>query len=764
MTKKIALLLIIVLTFICSMVACKPNSAEVTKIEILDTQVKYSVGDIIDYQNIKIKVYYSDNTTKESTVAELGATIQSSADLTAEGNTSYTIEYKEQKATKNISVVTYTIVNYMAPSFWYDYQNNIKGSSFDDDSKFIDTSATYEVGNANKFIFKPVLEGMDSTSPIPTTITQSPKTIAKVYLKSENGTYGNHLEGDNLANYVSIQNNQYQFTEDAAGKVFKMEISLDTEAYILSSGLTNTTITIEFIVVDGGYNVYDQDGLAVMTDGFVDSLWADIFKKNTNAPLQLEADTKPLYQYVGNVKYLILHGSIVLDAEKLPKAYFWQENDVGFQTAEGNLSPIFEGKVKLVGSLKDGLGEEHGHNTPDYVDNNVAVATANAQKSLYMTMKCSFSGNYFDIKVPTVDNTDNTNRRFYTAVWFDTKNHPNAPTSHWSIFKTAKSRADYANELDCNIVFKNCSMTGNNGKTEANVPAGMMMLNSAVDELIFQNIIGTSFYVNLTQDNYSMGGDRPFVKSNNQLIKSKFLDSCSNMITTWRGTFNIVESVLKRAGGPLFIMMDGDRTDGTTDDTKGPKLTVDAKSKLEAYATGNENWYAQYNAQPLIMGIKSMNPLFAGYFNKTMFDSTSTYINVIAIIIPDPASIMNPSSDNISICGYYSQLDENNNVISTYAMNNPVMTALRAQSIRSYVFQSGNNFAIAGTSSGQPVLLNANGIELQQDYAQNGANSTIAQWRATSTNTLCIYMSASLEMARFPYFGVILGFNDAPTQ
>lgn len=762
MKRKIAILIFMVLAFSCFLVGCPSTAEKVTGIEILETQSKYAVGSTINYDNIKIKVSYDNNTTKESTVKELGATVVTSADTTKEGETSYTIQYEGFSATKNLTVVTYTIINYMAPSFWLDYQYNIKGSSFDDDSKFIDNTSIYEVGNVNKFIFIPVLEGIDATTSEPTTINQSIKTLTKVYLKN-NGAYGNALEGNELSQYVSIDNNTYQFTEIAGGNTFKMEISLDTEAYILSSGLGNTTITIEFMVVDGGYNVYDQNGLAVMTDAFLESVWEEIFKKNTSNPLTLVADDKPLYQYVGNVDTLILHGSITLDASKMPSSYFWQQTDTGYLTAEGNITPVFEGKAKLVGSLKDGDGESH-YNTQDYLDNNVSIADGNMQKGLYATTKCGLSGNYFDIKVPTVDNTNNTDKRFYSVVWFQSKTEPLAPLSHWSVFRMTKAKADIENGNECSITFKNCSMTGNMGKSENNTPAGMMMFNNCVDELIIENVIGTSFFANMTQDNYTYNGQE-YAKGDNVIINSKFLDSYSNMVTSWRGYFTIKESVMKRAGGPLFVLMDGNRNNGETDDTKGPNVIVDTKSKLESFATGDENWFAQYNAQPLIAGLKTMDLLFNGYFEKTMLTTKSdkAYLNVIAIIIPDPSAIMNPPADNIEICGSFTQQNDNADVLCNYAMHNPVMTALKAQGLRTYVFQSGNNFAIANMAGGAPVLVNANGIELQQDFIQNGANSTIAQWKTTAMDTLCVYMAASLESARFPYFGAILGFGNMTT-
>jgi len=759
MKRKFALLLILAIALICVVVACKPVTAQITKIEIMEEQEKYSVGETINFNNVKIKVYYDDNTTKVATVGELNATVKNMPDMTKEGNTSYTIEYQGFEATKEISLVTYTILNYQAPDFWFDYQNNIKGSSFEDNSKFIDATAIYEVGNLNKFIFVPKIEGIETTNPVPTTINQSPKTTTKVYIKDDNGVYGNALTEGELITYVAIENNTYQFTKEAAGKIFKLEISLDKEAYIIHSTLSNTTITIEFLVVDNGYNAYDQDGLAVMTDAFKAEIWEEILKKNTDNPLQLEADDKPLYQYVGQVDVLILHGSILLDAEKLPSAFFWKETDTAFATAKGNLSPIFENKVNVIGSLKDGTGEGNGYDTINYIDNTITVADKNMQKSLYATTCCSLSGNYFDIKVPTAEQYNNTERRFYTAVWYEAKNSPNFPISHWSIFKTVKSRADLRADVECNLYFKNCSMTGNQGKTENNTPAGMMMVNSAVDELVFNNVIGSSFFTNLTQDNYLKVEDKEFSKNINKFIKSKLFDSYSNMITTWRGTFEIVESVLQNAGGPLFIMMDGNRTDGTTDDSKGPNILVDSKSKLESYATGTENWFVQNNAQALVMSLQTMDPLFTNYFSKTILTTKSnkSYINVIAAIIPDPADIFNPSVDNIEICGSYTQYNEDaTDIVASYAMHNPVLQVVKQLPVKTLVFQSGNNFAILG----QNVLLNTNNVELSQDYLENGTNSTIAQWRSTATNTLGIYMTADPTSSRLPYFGVVIGFND----
>ena len=116
------------------------------------------------------------------------------------------------------------------------------------------------MGNVNKFIFRPSATGLDLDEHKTITVTNV-KTTAKVYSKNtKDGAY-TELTGEDLANFVAIDDNTYKFSQGAAGKYVKLEIAIDAEEYDLSLlEEDNSVITVEMLVVDGGYNVYDQLG------------------------------------------------------------------------------------------------------------------------------------------------------------------------------------------------------------------------------------------------------------------------------------------------------------------------------------------------------------------------------------------------------------------------------------------------------------------------------------------------------------------------
>ena len=274
MKKKFAIILIMLLALTCIFVACKgpeKPTKEVVSIEIVTAKTKYSVGDTISYDAVTLKVTYDDGTTETKTVRELGATVTTPADTSKIGESTYTLTYKGKSVNHTVYVVEYTVTKFDTPEFWKDYQQSQKGIGNDNESSF-KVSAKYEVGNVNKFICNPYIEGFSEGSETSEAIEGTVKIIPSVYVLND-ATF-KLLEGSELAQYVTIdnKNNAYQFTEAAAGKTFKIEMTIDENAYNISSNLTNKTFSVEFVVVDGGYNVYEQNGLAVMTDSFKDGV------------------------------------------------------------------------------------------------------------------------------------------------------------------------------------------------------------------------------------------------------------------------------------------------------------------------------------------------------------------------------------------------------------------------------------------------------------------------------------------------------------
>lgn len=757
MKRKFVIVVIMLLTLTCVFIACKKpdpphKEKEIVSVEIFEPKTTYLFSEIIDYDVVKLKVTYNDGTTETKTVKELGADITTPADVSKLGETSYTITYKNNSAEQTIDIVKPTIKQFDTPEFWQDYQQSQKGIGNDNESSF-KVSAKYEVGNVNKFICNPYIKGYSEGDETAIPLEGIVRVIPKMYILDS--TAYKIIEDDELDQYVTVdsKSSAYKFTEEAAGNAFKLEMTIDENFYDLSRSLAKDPISVEFVVVDGGYNVYEQNGLAVMTDSFKDGVWDEILMSDGVA-LTLPADDKPLKDYIGNVNWIILHGNITIDPDLLPSSFFWQEGENGIETAKANMPTIFKGTDEqhdyskyLVGSLKDSTGKGGRTNTDDYLDNSKIYVyegsgDPHVQKALYVSSYVSLSGNFFSVNVEgsisdlSEDKLTTGERHFFTIIWDGCGENSKAPLGHWSIFKFQSTR-DQAKDLEddnkSSISMKNLSMEGNMNKTDSTVPSGIMSINCSVDELELNNIIASRFFTNMVADNFLNGA---YAKGDITISNSRLFDSYSNMLYAWRAHYTIVNCEMKEAGGPLFILVDGNRT-SATEDEKGPNITVDDKSVLESYCTGDEDWYAQYGAGALVKTIQGFDEMLLST-PKTILKSSDgiNRINVIAAIIPGTDTILESNPD-IDTHGFFRKVDDKDNVLADYRMHNDYLN--NAKSLGAFVLQSGMNTLIY---DGTGDFLKGSGIKD----------------RTYSADTLCIYMYYNAVNGA-PYFGVVLGLS-----
>ncbi len=771
MKKSITLFLCLSMVFALAMtmlVGCGNLGSPAAAIEVVNPTTGYFVNDTIKYDDLKVKITYEDGTTKEGTLSKLNVTVQKEADLSKVGETSYTVAFGALTYTVDITVTEAPelVTAFSMPKFYVDYLAASKDRAEGEEETRADfriTGETYEVGNVNKFIFRPTAVALDDNDNAVN--ISNPKTTAKVYEKATaDGEYV-LVEDTDLEGIVAIENNTYKFTEEAAGKYYKVEVTLDGEEYNLST-MKEEDCTVEFEckVVGGGYNVYDQLGLSVMND-LGSSHWTDIWNCNIDAnyvltakedSLKLEADDKPLCEYVGNIDWVILHTSFELDADELPDYYFWTEETEGYQTAYSALAGQTELQQKLVGSLRDGVGNGIQFRVMNVDGNGYAAQTGisvNMQKAFYSTSKVSVSGNYNNITTPTTESEGG--RNLFAVLDYSSDGDRVNPTPHWQIMQMHQSTKEgEAREF----TLKNVAMTGNCGQqdTAKVVPAGLIMLNCFGKGISIENLVGNSFYTNVTFDGY---GDTSFNANS-----VKLYNAYSNMFYLWRTKVNLTECEFIGSGGPLFILCDGNPTDPARTDAAGPNLTVDDKSVLEAFATGDESWYKLYNAQPLVANIKTMDGSIFNKVGKTVLfnkeGSSLQYVNVIAAIICEPGDLLGGLSTGMQyVCGSYKTVSASGEAIDNFSMNNLYVKSLRqaaGNDGRGFapIFQAGNNFMFYNPSAA-PYLYTL-GAQGAQPF--NPATDGV-KWATDTHKTLGIYMSAGSmsNSANAPYFGVILG-------
>ncbi len=771
MKKTITLLLCLAMVCALSLTVlqgCTEDLGVATKIEIVDPLTEYVVGSEINYDELSAKITYDTGTTKEGTLKSLALSVKVKADLTNAGETFYTISYGSITTTVNITVVEAPalITSFERPTFYTNYLTASKDrGAYEAETRadFRKTGETYEVGNVNKFIFRPSAVALNDQN-VAVNI-KNVKTTAKVYEKeTKNGEY-KLLTDTDLEGIVEIEDNTYQFSSESAGKYYKVEVSIDEEEYNLSSlNESNKTMTFECVIIDGGYNVYDQMGLSVMSD-LTSTRWQDLWKcsidpntfkitSNENS-LKLEADDKPLCDYVGKIDWVILHASFELDADLLPDYYFWTENTEGYATAKDKLSG-HEAQSMLVGSLRDGVGNGVWWDVINRGSNGTPLGYGiNMQKGFYATTKVSVSGNYNGITTPTT--ASEGGRKFITVCDIEGKD-VNNPAPHWQIFQMLQAQSEPS---DQQFYLKNVALSGNMKQMDTSdyIPAGLNMFVS-FGNVNLTNVVANGFYTNVLCDSYGA--------TSLKADSCKLYDAYSNMIYLWRSKVNITNCEFVGAGGPLFILDDGTRY--ADDESRYCDFIVDEGSVLQAYATGSESWYKLYKAQTLVTYITSNfeTGIFNNVHKTVRFTKDSNgnmvpykdgasglqYINVIAVIC-SPSQLFFGSNDGMLYThGTYTTVQADGTVVEKFDLMNSYVQTLRATAENdgtqfAPIFQTGSNMMF--TNGAGLYTLGATGA--QQFNATDGVS-----WATDTHSKLAIYMSAGVlsKSKNAPYFGVIL--------
>ncbi|MCM1289743.1 MAG: bacterial Ig-like domain-containing protein [Corallococcus sp.] len=761
--KKIltAVMLVLVFALSLSLAAC---SNPVAKIEVKNGTIDsvYHVGDVIDYSKGVLTVTYEDGATDEVKFTDSGVKYNQIS-TAQEGSATLTVTYGGKTAEFAIEIVAgdtpinATVRSFRYPESYGTYLSRSADNTGNEDA-FTQSGAVYKVGSVNKFQFSPLVEGSENGEL--KDLGSNVATTMKLSTKSDLDAAYTALTPDQTATYVTKSGNYYKFNEVANGEYFKMEVSLDTDIYKVADTLEETTLTIEFMVVDA-YNVYDMFGLSVY-DNLNVKHWAN--QKDRT----LRWDDKKLSEYT-DVTQIVLHGDIEINPDNLPKDYFWEEGTVvnlengsnKYQRGYSQAKEFFDAcnfpeGSELLGSLIDGVGDGGTFRLWNGGQEDYSINTI--QKALYMTNQCSVSGNYMSLK--TVE-AENSGRQLVSYVTNE-KNAGNNPKSHWAILGSVKTSTNVV----LNLTMENVDITGNMGKSESSdgVAAGLLGLITGTDRLDITNVNMRTCYTHIIVISNSgyVSTESEYGSSAINLTDSKLTDAYSNMIYLFRTKVNVSNSVLKGAGGPLMIVVDGerkiDRYDPTDDYSKRKcSVTVDDKSVLEAYAAGTESWYSIFNAQLLFNKIKDMDQLLQGYVRLTMQHNNAEggaekLLNLIAVICPEPGDIMSAAKDDANrlwIKGDF--IRDNGSSQETYSMEDPVYWGETAgaagvngglKAYNTVLFKSGSAYAYMNTTTS----------------LADPTGASFAAW-ANPSDLMCIYMNAGSGNAgsKYPYFGVILG-------
>ena len=810
MKNKLLIVSILMMVLVLSLtfVACSTD-ATLTGVSLVEGSIKtdYAVGESVSLASAKLNLTFSDGTNKQIAITE--SMFDKKINTSEVGAKNYTITYEgfTVEITVKVRDANFFIDSFTLPDFIKNYENVSKREETDE-SDFRVLNQIYEVGNANAFLLKCKVIALDSITAEPINIDLVKTTYKIAVSDAADGTY-KELTGENLANFVTVEDgHKYFFSEDAANKFVQLTVTIDTDTYFVKEG-TTTSRTIIFKVIDKGYNVYNQHGLSVMNDSARPELWADIWGCTVDASgnlqptdnvLTLDADNKPLYQYVGNIDWVILHGDITINADKLPADFFWNSTS-NYKGFEGGISIAdsiktaksaqnkFSNTLKdfnLEGTLIDGDG--YGK----YYSVLKNETDSNNNKGLYSTTKVSVSGNYNAI---TVDkNRTESGRILKVLINKDTADADKTDyqqISQWYLFKMFEplsANGEYV-EPATEFVLKNIALIGNGGRNEAVGPQGVGMINSYAKQTTVDNVIGNGFYTNLTMDNYFTDSETP---QSMLLSNSKLYDTYNAMAMTWRGAVTINNSMLKKSGGPLFVLMDSDNRDTCSKNVSKPAVIVDDKTEMEAFAMGTESWYTQLGktVTDIFAQFKTLDNSLKLISGKTLLTDitvgpeTNGYMNVISVMIPTVGKSFGDSSFN-----YYKPAGKVNVGDESCDMEDEtfrtITTFMETYKLGgTVIFKSGSAYALVWKDStgaqiiiSPEMLVGCQGVIDATKYwtvmnlLTNGQQPSDASlfeyytylgtmcqtWRTASSDKLTIWTQAIVGDSTCPYLGLVLG-------
>lgn len=752
-----------------------------------DRTVEYgsTLGDSF-YEKFTLVLHYSDGTTNDTAIngSSEGVT-HDTIDTNQAGEHELTFTYNNVKsAPVYITVLpkkeTLNLNRFALPAFYSNVmgvKSDAEGTASTDRDTFMkgmksetdEQISYYKVGDDNAFEFQPqatVLVDLTHQS----TITV--KTEFTLQMKQDDGSFADV----SAETYVTTNENLpnfYWFKKDAIGRVFKFTIKPDHNAY--TGDAANSAIEAYFEIVDG-YNVYDQTGLSVF-DNLNVKHWKDI-KEEAGV---LRWDSKPLTYYnvvsgdnKSPVANIVLHSDITINPDYLPDNYFWDkdktenEENSKYTAVEtilkGSNSANIPDSVKnyLNGSLKDGYTKDQWYyfNKGNVESLNEPVNNINMQKGIYNSTGTGIEGNFHSLTYMT----DGLKHHLYTVYDGKTADGSAFPLSHWSLFRYGGQSIINGKGFDLigegKPTISNLRIKGNSPRKAATdgEPSHLMALNTCINEVNLENcVISQLFCAGL--------GDQSSSPSGINVADCKIFDIYSNMFYLWRATVNVKNSIMKDAGGPVFILCDGERkkTDGSNNQ---PTLKVDKESKFVSQASGQESWYVLNSATSLFTSVKGVSTLAKNKLGISLTSGNEELVNVIAIVVPEPSKI---------------QQEANNadNVIQTKGQ------ITRGESGKEYFYGGYNNDAVAkklmeklcpilssgkiygkGTEAGMDINSNKvygiNPLNINMgDYSINDQIDLKPSWK-TAVETSDWFMlnfnvGALTSSKLYPWFGILIG-------
>ena len=562
-------------------------------------------------------------------------TVSSDGKVTAvaEGTAVITITSVDGSKTATINVVVgkaklYATLPIRQSESFQNYSRHIQPDPLNPLAEFNDRTQMYEVGNDNKFSFRPQFSVTDEDDQdIDPNAWYEPFTIS-VFKK-----VGEAFEAAPTSEYeiVDALKCEIKFADTTVGE-YKVSVQLGgltAEEIADLDDLTPITAEYNIKVIDG-YNVTKAVELAYLDTTVKNQTGVSWGSGNDEIHPDLPAFKTAHGLTAATPKALVFHEDLHITKDDLPAEYFFRPEDTG-NWSEGE-------KTRSLGSMRDWV----------YFYNKVDSGN--------MTL----SGNYFTLdwsEIPLI-----------TRPWGHEVD---------GVDEKVESHGGFFRSYGGNVEVKNVNFIGNShaAKTEADVKLAGGIIGFKTEwptqTFVANNVLGHGCYITF----FTSTGD--VNKTDLRIYKTKLFDGYNCFIYNWGGTVYAEDSIFEGCGGPVIIqdhtghenqvydvlkfykVADEPTAEHPLDEQNMPDANTVAYSYREIgaapsstwvdcefnnYLIGTEAWFQSFGAVAVTAQIKQLGDFLYGYSNgarSMVFDAQHNAASYAALSAASQDSLFN---------------------------------------------------------------------------------------------------------------------------
>ncbi len=550
--------------------------------------VNTNPGAVFDTSSIQVRVEFTDGTYIYADTTDINLKV-GSIDISTEGTKILVVSYLGKEASIEIEVKSYTT------------SGKIYGATLPDSltardaykKNFKEQNSFYVVGDDNPYYFYLSLLKLDQNFEIIDIDGSKTSYNANVYLIDNGETL---LEGDALTSYVSIdyETNGYDFTENAIGKLFRIEIWPEDES---TCAVDAQSLKRSHIVkVVDAYNIYDEKEFNIITNIEEDvnggSMEGYLSRQEAVNNFLAENEIVRPNRLAG----IVLHRNMNVKVEDVPSEYLYEYKQNG-KTEKGFYDQL--GLFERIPTVEDPTFTMWG--------NYYSVFTYN----LPCIVPAGVANNDDQYSSSDVFHFDG----LYTAQWEVDKKIISSGLE----YDESKYKVDVKD-----MAFRDNDPNSNDQSASERHMRGLICLKFRAVTAELENTNIDAYYLSVTVEAddtaltiknsklYNAWQGHVFVWNSNG-VQSRYGNKQEAPYANYNPvTIDIQNSLLGKCGGPV-ILCQADEKNYPSNRDSGTYVIADKDSELYSYVTGQEAWFVAVGQTAMAADIKALNGLITGF-------------------------------------------------------------------------------------------------------------------------------------------------------